>query len=165
MEIIDEMNKYLAECQLEEAEKSTKMVEKILEYIAENKHICYTLLHQHIGTSFEKRVKDVAKQFLKTNKLTQNPEINAYLSSFIISGAINVTKDWLANNAKEEPKQIAELINTFITHGLSSKELLHSSNERKMWHACRLATWPLFFYFFSSKKMLQIIIVMLLLEH
>lgn len=122
-EIIEEMRRHLSECQLEEEAESVKMIEKLLEYIGENKDICYTLLHQHTGTSFEQRVMDVAKQFLMSHKLTDDPALNAYLSTFIISGAIHVTKDWLANNAREAPKQIAEIINEFTARGLSCLDL------------------------------------------
>ncbi|WP_350308612.1 TetR/AcrR family transcriptional regulator [Gracilibacillus phocaeensis] len=117
-EIIEEMNKYLQENELVE-HRSVQMTEKLLEYIEENKDICYTLLHQQIGTNFEKRIMHIAKDFLMNQTKIPDQEKASYLSTFIISGAIHVIKDWLANDTKQSPEQMAHIIIQFTTNGLS----------------------------------------------
>ncbi|WP_058308103.1 TetR/AcrR family transcriptional regulator [Gracilibacillus massiliensis] len=117
-EIIEEMNKYLNEYNFVEEEESIEMTEKLLEYIKNRKEICQTLLHRNTGTSFEKRVMDIAREFLLNKAINMKTTEASYLSTFIISGALHVIKEWLANDTKESPRHIAEMISQFTNKGL-----------------------------------------------
>ncbi|GAE94238.1 transcriptional regulator [Gracilibacillus boraciitolerans JCM 21714] len=117
-EIIEEMNRYLNECSFVEEEESIQMTEKLLEYIQNRKEICQTLLLQNTGTSFEKRVMIIARQFLLNKAIHLKSNEANYFSTFIISGAIHVIKEWLDMDTQESPKQIAEMITQFTNKGL-----------------------------------------------
>lgn len=97
--------------------------EKILEYIAEKKDIFQILLNDNGDTGFQKKVIDVAHQFLmKDLMIDQPPHENRieYMSTFIISGSIHVIKSWLDNGMDKSQKEMAEMIYTFAMKGLSS---------------------------------------------
>ncbi|SFL35502.1 transcriptional regulator, TetR family [Gracilibacillus orientalis] len=119
-EIIEEMNKSLNAFNFAKEEESIQMTEKLLEYIKERKEIFEALLENNTGTSFEKRVMDIARRCVMNRALTANIDAASYLSTFMVSGAINVIKDWLFNDQKQSPKQMAELISQFTNKGIGS---------------------------------------------
>lgn len=97
--------------------------EKILEYIAAKKDIFQILLNDNGDTGFQKKVIDVAHQFLmKDLMVVHNHKEGSieYMSTFIISGSIHVIKSWLDNEMDKSQKEMAEMINTFAMKGLSS---------------------------------------------
>src|SRR5699024_5029980 len=112
------MTKHLYRHHFTKEEESIQMTETLLEYIKERKDICQTVLLSNNGKRFEKRIMHIAKDFLMNNTIQAKPVEAAYLSTFIISGAIHVIKDWLTHDTKETPKQIAEMINYFSHYGL-----------------------------------------------
>lgn len=121
-EIIEDMNRYLHSYDYEHEEESLQMTEKILEYITANHLMFQTLLNHEAAPTFEKRLMDLTRNFMistwpRANELPQ--EESKYLSSFIISGAIHVIKEWIAHDMKESPREMAEMINQFINEGLS----------------------------------------------
>ncbi|WP_173915295.1 TetR/AcrR family transcriptional regulator [Halobacillus sp. Marseille-Q1614] len=121
-EITEDMNKYLNSYSYEIEEESIQMTEKILEYIIENKFMFQTLLNKDAAPTFEKRMMELTRGFMVNNWLSENylkREESKYLSSFVISGAIHVIKDWLANNMDQPPKEMAVMINNFINYGFS----------------------------------------------
>ncbi|MGN8644540.1 TetR/AcrR family transcriptional regulator [Gracilibacillus sp. HCP3S3_G5_1] len=125
-EIIEEMNKSLQALKFAKEEESIKMTEKLLEYVRERKEIFEALLENNTGTSFEKRMMDIAKLCVMDNTPITNTEVASYLSTFIISGSVHVIKDWLFNDHKQSPKEMAELINQFNNKGLESLKMINS---------------------------------------
>ena len=117
-EIIEEMTKTLKRHHFAKEKESIQMTEKLLEYIKDQKDICQTLLLSNNGKNIEKRIMDIAKDFLISNTIPTKPVEATYLSTFIVSGAIHVIKDWLTHDTLETPKQIAEMINYFSHYGL-----------------------------------------------
>ncbi|TGB01409.1 TetR/AcrR family transcriptional regulator [Halobacillus salinus] len=121
-EITEDMNRYLHSYDYEKEEESLQMTEKILEYITENRLMFQTLLNHQSAPTFEKRLMDLTRNFMintwpRANEL--RTEESKYLSSFVISGAIHVIKEWIAQDLKESPREMAEMINQFINNGLS----------------------------------------------
>ncbi|MDX8045848.1 TetR/AcrR family transcriptional regulator [Gracilibacillus sp. S3-1-1] len=119
-EIITEMNRSLEALKFAKEEESIKMTEKLLEYVQKHKEIFEALLENNTGTSFEKRVMDIAKICLLDSTPATNTDAAAYLSTFMISGSVHVIKDWLFNEKKQTPKQMAELISEFTNKGLGA---------------------------------------------
>lgn len=117
-EIIHEMIKYLDSHNFAKEAESIQMTEKLLDYLMERKEICETLLLSNHGRNFEKRVMNIAKDFLMNKAIQGKANEVEYLGTFIISGAIHVIKEWLKNGTKESPQQIAKMINHFSHNGL-----------------------------------------------
>src|SRR5699024_6037569 len=117
-EIIEEMTKTLKRHHFAKEKESIQMTEKLLEYIKDQKDICQTLLLSNNGKNIEKRIMDIAKDFLISNTIPTKTVEATYLSTFIVSGAIHEIKDWLTHDTLETPKQIAEMINYFSHYGL-----------------------------------------------
>jgi len=121
-EITEDMNQYLHSYSYELEEESIQITQKILEYIIENKFMFQTLLNKEASPSFEKRMMDLTQGFLMNNWLRTNDmkrEETEYLSSFVISGAIYVIKNWIENDMDQSPKEMAVMINNFINYGFS----------------------------------------------
>lgn len=114
-EIIIDLNTYLNQYNFAKEEESLQMTEKLLEYVASKYDTCQTLLNENNDPSFERRIMDVAQQFLIKNWTDHHDidsEISEYAGAFLIGGGINVMKHWLANNMDQPPKRIAKLINS-----------------------------------------------------
>ncbi|ENH95906.1 TetR/AcrR family transcriptional regulator [Gracilibacillus halophilus YIM-C55.5] len=121
-EIIEDMNQFLSNYNFTKEEESIKMTQKLLEYIISKEDICRVLLNKHADTTFEKRVMNVARQFIIKNTLTNttvDQTTSEYWSTFVISGIINVIKDWLEDGMNQSPYEMAQMINQFTKQGLS----------------------------------------------
>lgn len=118
-ELIEDMTGYLSQYSYEEDD--LKMIEKLLDYFASKQEICKILLNEKVDTTFQKKVMTVAHHFFIKNWKANN-QFNGYpseyLSTFIISGSIYVTKEWLNRGMDKAPKQMAEIINNLIKNGL-----------------------------------------------
>ncbi|WP_373893710.1 TetR/AcrR family transcriptional regulator [Virgibacillus sp. CBA3643] len=113
--IIVDLNTYLNQYNFAREEESRQMTEKLLEYIASKYDTCQTLLNENNDPSFERRIMDVAQQFLMTSWTdhhTIDTDISEYAGSFLVGGGIYVIKHWLANNMDQPIEQIARLINS-----------------------------------------------------
>ncbi|CDQ20679.1 DNA-binding transcriptional regulator, AcrR family [Halobacillus karajensis] len=124
-EITADMNQYLHSYSYEREEESIQMTEKILEYVTENKLMFQTLLNKEAIPTFEKRMMELTQQFMMNNWMKDSAvkwEESEYLSTFVISGAIHVIKDWIENDMDQSPKEMAVMINHFINYGLSTLE-------------------------------------------
>src|SRR5699024_8060984 len=107
-EIIIDLNTYLNQYNFAKEEESLQMTEKLLEYVASKYDTCQTLLNENNDPSFERRIMDVAQQFLIKNWTDHHDidsEISEYAGAFLIGGGINVMKHWLANNMDQPPKR------------------------------------------------------------
>ncbi|WP_416151666.1 TetR/AcrR family transcriptional regulator [Salipaludibacillus sp. HK11] len=121
-EIIEDMNETLTAYNFNQDEETLKMIEKIVEYVAENSDVCSTLFNEHGDSSFKKRIMKVASEHTVKNALSIYPidsEISEYVSIFAISGSIHLLENWLKNGMDKPPKEMAELISNLTNKGLS----------------------------------------------
>lgn len=123
-EIIEDMNKTLSQYNYTTEEvEALQMTEKLLEYVADNRDICQTLLSEHGDQSFQKRVMMIAHQFTVQSWMNNNnidKEISEYISMFVVSGSIHVIKSWLENDMNKSPKEMAEIVIRLTNKGLAS---------------------------------------------
>lgn len=119
--LIEEMNMYLSTYNFGKEKKTLKMTEKLLEYLATRQDECQTLLNENSDSSFQKKVKAVAHRFIMKNLMSKNfldKNLSEYLSSFIVSGSIQMMKMWIDKGMDKSPKELAEIINNLINKGL-----------------------------------------------
>ncbi|WP_096201743.1 TetR/AcrR family transcriptional regulator [Bacillus sp. FJAT-45350] len=122
-EIIEDMLVTLNKYEFPVEEEALQMTEKMLEYIAENRDICQTLLSENGDTSFQNRVMNIAHRFTVKNWLTANKQksdISEYVGIFVVSGCINVIKCWLENDLDKSPKELANIIIKITNKGILS---------------------------------------------
>ncbi|MFD2639978.1 TetR/AcrR family transcriptional regulator [Piscibacillus salipiscarius] len=121
-EIADDLVQYLNSYSLSIEEESIEMTQKLLEYITNNQYMFEILLNENADPMFEKRMMNIAKRFIMFNWMNEHnveQSDSRYLSTFVVSGAINVIKDWLDNDLDKSPKEMAKLISQFTNEGLS----------------------------------------------
>ncbi|MEN1966581.1 TetR-like C-terminal domain-containing protein [Lentibacillus sp. N15] len=124
-EIIADLNTYLSQCDLTEEKETLQLTEKLLEYIASDYNTFRTLLNENNDPSFERRIMDVARRFLKQNWAEQygfDSDVSAYAGTFFIGGGINVMKYWLANDMDQPAEKIARLINSVMIQKTSDSK-------------------------------------------
>ena len=96
------------------------MTEKLIEYFAANQEKCQILLSENSDSSFENQVSLVARKFIM-NKWVEvaehDKDIFEYVSTFIVSGSIQVMKEWLNSGMNKTPKEMAEIIISLVTRG------------------------------------------------
>lgn len=122
-EIIQEMIHYLSMLVEDTSQDSMKIIEKIMEYIANNNEVCEALFSENSHSSFEKKVRHVANRFLIDSWLNaplENDNVIDYISAFIISGSIQVIKVWLQNDMDKSPREIAYLISQLVNEGINA---------------------------------------------
>lgn len=120
-EITEDINNYMNSYSFKLEEESVQMTQRLLEYIRNNKRIFYILLIKNGDPTFEKRLMTIARRFMMSNWMFEHHEqINnsKYLSTFVISGAIHVIKEWIENDMDRSPNDMAVMINGFINDGL-----------------------------------------------
>lgn len=121
--IIEDLNQTLSSYNNSKNEEAIEMIEKILEYLAENRESCQTLFGEHGALSFQKKVMMLANHHmintLKTDRhnITYNLE---YLSLYIINGSIHVIQHWLKNGLDQSTQEMAEMITKLAYEGLST---------------------------------------------
>lgn len=120
-EIIDDMNLYLSSYDFNEKDEVLQMTEKIVEYLSTKKDEVHILLNASGDSSFQLKVMEVAKAFITKQWMEfehMDKELSNYLSTFIISGSVQVMKLWLNDGMKKTPKEMAVLITSLINHGV-----------------------------------------------
>ncbi|MGP4072063.1 TetR/AcrR family transcriptional regulator [Piscibacillus sp. B03] len=121
-EVAEDLVQYLNSYSLKTEEESLKMTQKLIEYIADNKYMFEILLHDNADPMFEKKMINIAKRFIMFNWMEEHnvdSVYSRYLSTFVVSGAINVIKDWIDNEMDKTPREMAEMISQFTNEGLS----------------------------------------------
>lgn len=97
------------------------MTEKLIQFIGSKHDTCEVLLSEHSNSTFEQKIRKVAHQFVlsdwKSMTITDERLID-YISAFIISGSMEVVKNWLYNGRDRTPKEIAQLINELAYNGM-----------------------------------------------
>ncbi|GAB3056320.1 TetR/AcrR family transcriptional regulator [Virgibacillus ainsalahensis] len=120
-EIIDDMNSYLSQYNFNKEEESLKMMERLFEYVVSKREVFQTLLNENGDTSFERRVMEVAREYLLQNWVEfheHDEDFSEYISIFIISGCIHIIKNWLNNDFDKSPKEMAAFISQITNNGL-----------------------------------------------
>ena len=96
---------------------------EILEVILKNKELSRILFSLKNGKDFLDDVLDIAHQkcIEKWNRYGKNvpQEQVGYLSTFITAGTIGILNDWIQNDYKESPSEIANLIENISHYGLA----------------------------------------------
>ena len=119
-ELIEDMNMYLSAYNFESEDEALQMTEKLIEYFASKQEECKTLLNNHSNFSFEQKVRHVARRYIMKSWVEishLDEELTEYLSSFIISGSIEVMKVWLYKDMDKSPKEMAEIITKMVNKG------------------------------------------------
>lgn len=122
-EFIEDMVATLSQHNFSKEEEALQMTEKILEYISKKSEICQTLLSENSDIHFQKKGMMITQQFIFKNLITDNnldQETYEYITMFVVSGSINVIKNWLENGMNKTSKEMAEIINNFVNKGLSN---------------------------------------------
>lgn len=120
-ELIEDMNMYLSTYNFEKEKETQQMTEKLLEYLATRNEECQTLLNENSDSSFQMKVKAVAHHFIMKNLIEANhldKYLSEYLSSFIVSGSIQMMKLWMEKGMDKSPKEMAEIIINLINKGV-----------------------------------------------
>lgn len=120
-EIIDDMITYLNSYNFNEKDELLQMTETIIQYLSTKKEDVQILLNVRADSSFQLKVMDVAQRFITKKYMESNlikKETSEYLSTFIVSGSVQVMKKWLNDGMEKSPKEMAILINNLINHGI-----------------------------------------------
>ncbi|PAV29624.1 TetR family transcriptional regulator [Virgibacillus profundi] len=120
-ELIEEMIMYLRTYDFEKEDEALQMTERLIKYFASKQDECQTLLNENVDSSFEKKVMVVAQRFIMKDWMEVkhlDEDISEYLSTFIVSGSIQVMKVWLNNGMDKSPKEMAEIIINVINKGI-----------------------------------------------
>ncbi len=112
-EIIDDINHYLKSYDLNSNLIPVEMIEKILDYVAENAELFDLLLNLNGDIKFQQEVIKIIglQHFIPIlgNDLL-NKEDAEYIYHFLASGSIGVIQMWLKGGVKKPAKEMAELI-------------------------------------------------------
>ncbi|WP_042148439.1 TetR-like C-terminal domain-containing protein [Paucisalibacillus sp. EB02] len=122
-ELIDDLKRYLSELNVQEEDEAIHMVERVLTYFATKHEECQTLLNESGDSSFHRKVMDVAQGFIMKSWMEIyefDKEKLAYISSFIVSGSVQVIKMWMENGMTQSPKEMATLINNLVNKDMYS---------------------------------------------
>lgn len=112
-ELIEDLNMYLSAYNYEKEAEAILMTEKLMEYFVSKREECLTLLNENSDSSFEKKAGAVARQYIMKSWMDVVPvdaAISEYVSTFIISGSIQVMKVWLQNDMDKSPQEMAQII-------------------------------------------------------
>ena len=120
-EMIHSLNEHLTAYNFNEQNEVLMMTEKLIEYLSTKKDEVQVLLNVSGDSSFQLKVMEVAKAFIMKQWDAFNhldKELSTYLSTFIISGSVQVIKQWLNEGMEKSPKEMAHLITGLINHGV-----------------------------------------------
>ncbi|ACL76691.1 TetR/AcrR family transcriptional regulator [Ruminiclostridium cellulolyticum] len=123
-EIIDDINLYLKDYDFKENNLAdVEIIERILEYIAENAELFDLLLNLNGDIKFQREVINIIGQqhflpIIGSNSMEK--EDAEYLYHFLASGAVGVIQMWLKDGMKKSAREIAELILKTSINGRTS---------------------------------------------
>ncbi|UWG99093.1 TetR family transcriptional regulator C-terminal domain-containing protein [Dehalobacter sp. DCM] len=93
---------------------NTDLITKIMEYIAENIALCKIIISENGDKEFMRRVVNIAHDQSISEDHLRNPDLSAdeleqrYI--FISNGIFGIIENWIVNDTKQSPKEIAEFI-------------------------------------------------------
>lgn len=92
----------------------------VFEFAQENAEICKILLGPDGDYSFIEKFKKVIKQSQPHLGIEISPLDLNYFRPFVISGYIGVIQQWLEDDMKVSPKDMAVFVTGIITNGINS---------------------------------------------
>jgi AcrR family transcriptional regulator len=123
-ELLLDINSYLESYSYQNnSTESLLTLQKIFEYIKENRELCTVLLSDNGDREFQKDVMlIVQKQFIQDWTTTKKiKEVDAEcIYSFVTAGSIGFIQRWLQDGLKKSTKEMAEFHMKLVNHGLSS---------------------------------------------
>lgn len=130
-DIITDMKEYLLNFNVRKKEDALRMTEKLIEYFQAKHEELEILLKVRGESQFERKVMEVARHLImhgwnEVEHLGEN--WSTYISTFIVSGSVQVIKMWLLDGMKESPKDMAILINNLINQGIYGNRWKHLSS-------------------------------------
>lgn len=97
---------------------------EVFKMAEENKEFCKILINNLGDDRILKHIFYIANQehinILRANISDNNKVFIDYLTRFAVNGAVGIIEEWIKNDFKEDPKELAELINNIA---LKLKEL------------------------------------------
>ncbi len=130
-DIITDMKEYLLNFNVQKKEDALRMTEKLIEYFQAKHEELEVLLKVRGESQFERKVMEVARHLIihgwnEAEHLGEN--WSTYISTFIVSGSVQVIKMWLLDGMKESPRDMAILINNLINQGIYGNRWEHLSS-------------------------------------
>lgn len=121
-EVIENVSMMIQQFNFQNSSKSTYLLlEQLFEYIYENKHILKTFLQSSFKGQFFNKVQSLIKttglETLKNIYQESDPIQYTLFLSFVSSGIIGVTEQWISDGMTLTPKEMALLIDNIINHG------------------------------------------------
>ena len=113
-ELFDNLHSYLQEFpETALGALPVSTVEKILLYIKENQKLCKHLLSERGDVNFQKRIMNLVSQSSVSHSLMKElflkPE-KEYIPAFIVNGCIGAIQEWMEDDFKKSPRDMAELL-------------------------------------------------------
>jgi AcrR family transcriptional regulator len=106
-----------------ETSTPSEMLVEILEYIAENRDLCETLLGPNGDKDFVRRLINISheKNIAEWHEADPEKSIDALelLYIFISNGIVGIVENWIANDTRQIPKEVAEFIAALINQCLN----------------------------------------------
>lgn len=96
--------------------------EEILEVLLRNKELSRMLFNERSGKDFLRDILEIAhnkcmEEWKRSDKDIPKNKID-YLCTFITGGTIGILNEWMTNDFKETPREIAELIENISHYGI-----------------------------------------------
>ncbi len=122
-ELIDEAEEILTRYHTSDVvAKPSLLLSELFRIVRENADIAAILVGENGDLNFVNRLTQTLREHCLQNWLDMKcPGDPAYLgafSAYIVSGCIGIVRYWLETGMKETPKQMAQLSEDFIVHGL-----------------------------------------------
>ncbi len=95
---------------------SVEVISKVLEYIEDRRGLFLVLLSANGGIGIGERLNSIISKFIGADN---NSELSVYCAQFISAGLANILWLWLNNEKRMSPKDVAALLTTIMTHGVS----------------------------------------------
>ena len=95
---------------------------ELYRFARDNADLCLVLLGPNGDRAYTERICGILRSYFLHDFLTRfysgDPERLDYFCSFIVSGNLTLTLQWLANGAKEPPEEMAALAGAIIMDGV-----------------------------------------------
>lgn len=102
---------------------TSEMLEEILDYISKNNDLCKVLLGPNGDKDFVRRIVNIGHDKSIAEWRLAEPDADAealeQLYVFICNGTVGIVENWIVNDTKQSPKEIAGYIADLINRCLS----------------------------------------------
>ena len=125
--IMDDVEAMLDAFDYTKDDEALAMTTSLMRYLKENRRNSRIIFSDHGDPDFQRRViyrvhHHLLQSFFRDH-VKDTPINPDHLSTFVIHGSIAVVHNWVRNNMEESPEDIAWLIATVTSHGISAVEL------------------------------------------